>query len=1012
MRDQPCISCSMALRTIATSVTARTLATRLLVAGMLLSSVILAVTQASGPAPMTVGSQIAGTFGDATGHSAQSHLVYAANSRVWWLFTLTSAADSEGGSNHVVKSFRSSGPDLATATWIAGADSPAVPAGSPNQFMGGGRSLGIAYLDNSPLDVIHADISMAFDGQDGRTGHIRAVVTATSIAWESWDLFDEPAATWTMPRGNTIGVSSGKFIHTGGPILQQEVDANARKSANADTGTKWTSGFSVPAVIDGSMTNQANSLAFAPLANNVMLAVYDNGQGIEPRQTNLRYKKSNADGSWRGIVVGSQTGGDGDVFPTAATIDQNDWALVSVGANQILVFRRKANGTGIDAASYNAVTNTFSPMSPAPPSVGSGQSVKAGAGLFGATDGTSVWVCVINTDVANSILYTKFDGATWTPWSVVPGTEIGLQNRNYISGSAKVGNNQIGVIWTEGASTYDVVTTLLMASEVAKPVTPTITWPAPARIPFGTPLGAAQLNASADAPGTLVYTPPAGTVLGGGPAQILSVMFTPDDATRFTTATASVTIDVVNVVPNAVGIAQQSAAAAIVAAGLTVGSVSTASSVTVPAGIVLSQNPAGGLEVSARSPVDLVVSSGPPPAPPSGTGAIGINFAGATEMPMDAVDAAGVIEQRNWNNAGGAQSSLALPLVDESGRPTGAAVTWSSARVWNLPIADVAGNARLMSGYLDTTSTSSTTVTVTGLARRAYDVYVYADGDNRVYGRSADYTISGDGITTTTLNLADAANTNFGTTFTRAENSNGNYVKFTIEATGFTLTASPALPLSGTRRAPVNAIQIVPAATEVPQPAIGIKFVGSSPAIMAASESAGVVPQANWNNAAGAASSAPFYLVDNAGTATTANVTWAAHGAWMTPIADQPGNARLMKGYLDTSSTSVTTVMVAGLPQGSYDVYVYTDGDNRVYTRTAAYQLTGPGLAQTTVNLTDVASTNFSGTFTEAAGTSGNYVKFSITGTAFTLTATPGTSTNATLRAPVNAIQIVRVPNK
>ena len=433
--------------------------------------------QAISRLPVSVGDQIAGTFDDATGHSAQSHLVYAANSRVWWLFTLTSTADSEGGANHFVKSFRSSGPDLATATWTPGADSPAVSAGAPNQSLGGGRSLGIAYLNNSPVDVIHADISMASDGQDGRTGHIRAVLTGTSITWASWNFFDEPAATWTLPRANTIGVSTGKFIHTGGPILQQEVDANARKSNNADTGSSWTSGFSLPAVIDGSMLNQANALAFAPLANNVMLAVYDNGQNVEPNQTNLRYKRSSANGVWSSIVVGSQLGGDGSVFATNAVINQNDWALVPVSTSQIFVFRRKANGSGVDAASYNVAANNWSSMSPAPPAFGVGQSFKSGAGLFGATDGTSVWLCAINTDVANSILCTRFDGIAWTPWSTVAGTEIGIQNRNYISGSPVVGNNQIGLIWTEGKSLYDVMVYSFAASPDVKAPAVSMTTP-------------------------------------------------------------------------------------------------------------------------------------------------------------------------------------------------------------------------------------------------------------------------------------------------------------------------------------------------------------------------------------------------------------------------------------------------------------------------------------------------------------------------------------------------------
>ncbi len=65
-------------------------------------------------APVAVGALAAGSFGDASGHSAQSHLVCAANAGVWWLFRLTSSADSVGGPTHIVKAYRSSSSDLAT----------------------------------------------------------------------------------------------------------------------------------------------------------------------------------------------------------------------------------------------------------------------------------------------------------------------------------------------------------------------------------------------------------------------------------------------------------------------------------------------------------------------------------------------------------------------------------------------------------------------------------------------------------------------------------------------------------------------------------------------------------------------------------------------------------------------------------------------------------------------------------------------------------------------------------
>ena len=76
------------------------------------------------------------------------------------------------------------------------------------------------------------------------------------------------------------------------------------------------------------------------------------------------------------------------------------------------------------------------------------------------------------------------------------------------------------------------------------PVTPMITWAAPAAITFGSALSPLQLDATASVPGTFVYNPPVGTVLQAGPNQPLSVTFTPTDTNSFTTANASNTITV------------------------------------------------------------------------------------------------------------------------------------------------------------------------------------------------------------------------------------------------------------------------------------------------------------------------------------------------------------------------------------------------------------------------------------------------------------------------------------
>jgi beta-lactam-binding protein with PASTA domain len=66
-------------------------------------------------------------------------------------------------------------------------------------------------------------------------------------------------------------------------------------------------------------------------------------------------------------------------------------------------------------------------------------------------------------------------------------------------------------------------------------------------------------------------------------------------------------------VPDVEGETRAAAEAAIVDAGLNVGTVSLVSSDTVPAGIVISQAPAGGALLQPGSEVNLFVSSGPPP---------------------------------------------------------------------------------------------------------------------------------------------------------------------------------------------------------------------------------------------------------------------------------------------------------------------------------------------------------------------------------------------------------------
>lgn len=75
-------------------------------------------------------------------------------------------------------------------------------------------------------------------------------------------------------------------------------------------------------------------------------------------------------------------------------------------------------------------------------------------------------------------------------------------------------------------------------------IDPVITWENPSDIAFGTLLSSTQLNATADVPGTFVYTPTLGTQLSEGVNQELTADFTPADESSFSAATKTVIINV------------------------------------------------------------------------------------------------------------------------------------------------------------------------------------------------------------------------------------------------------------------------------------------------------------------------------------------------------------------------------------------------------------------------------------------------------------------------------------
>jgi hypothetical protein len=149
---------------------------------------------------------------------------------------------------------------------------------------------------------------------------------------------------------------------------------------------------------------------------------------------------------------------------------------------------------------------------------------------------------------------------------VSPGTGVPTGDVTFTDGASNLGTLELSdgvarltttpaaagtetITITYGGSTEDQPSSTTFVVTIA-PATPTLTWGVPASLTAGTPLSAAELDATASfegAPldGQFHYSPAIGTILAAGNGQILTVTFEPTNATDFKAVTASVPINVV-----------------------------------------------------------------------------------------------------------------------------------------------------------------------------------------------------------------------------------------------------------------------------------------------------------------------------------------------------------------------------------------------------------------------------------------------------------------------------------
>ena len=397
------------------------------------------------------------------------------------------------------------------------------------------------------------------------------------------------------------------------------------------------------------------------------------------------------------------------------------------------------------------------------------------------------------------------------------------------------------------------------------------------------------------------------------------------------------------------------------------------------------------------------LSMAPADQPPTGiitspTGSVtivpnqAVNFAGSGTSPS------GTIAGYSWVFPGGTPSSS---TAQDPG-----AVTYSTPGTYlaSLTVTDNSG----------VTDPDPPTVAVT--VSPDFAISVSPSEQNVSPGGSSSYTVSlsaATGYSSTVSLSVSGLPTGASASFSSSSLVPPGSSNLTITTSSNTPTGTFVLMITGTATSSThsaNAFLNVTANSGAPVNSLSIQFVGNGVA-MGSSEVAGVVPLSDWNPASGASSSSAMSLTDSTGAATTTTATWKADNTWVESIADQPGNVRMMRGYLDNGNQDTTIVTVSGLPSNAsgYSVYIYANGSTNG-SNTGIYQISGPGITTTNTSLT--YSSSFNGTFTQATSSSpvGNYVLFTIPNVpSFTLSAIPSTSSTGYERAPVNAIQVVPI---
>ena len=368
-----------------------------------------------------------GSVATETGNAQQTHVIWAAGAKRWWLFTI------DDDTTHIKT--RSSADFV---TWTDGASLALAHTNG-----GEGRNFSVAYASVGGADVVHLSVSHA-EPSTLTHSHTRALVTGSTIAFGAPVDIGTPVAVATEgPDGNVTMIgpdgsvwdSFGFTISQGTNSGMGHYNEDVYAASSPDTGAPaWSATFAQTTIEVVNQRSNAHALVY----DTAPLAVWEDGNN-EPDPTNLH--DASFQSSWSSPAT---------VFSTDSAQDPNDWGVAVLRAGSLVethVVR------GVTSGSYDHVYGAGGPsVGGAPPP----SARTPGTGVVLLADPAHLAAFAIAAD--GSIQRSRWDGSQFAGWETI----APARTRAFLSGycpdlGAHPEAGGCALIWTEpGTGGYEV----------------------------------------------------------------------------------------------------------------------------------------------------------------------------------------------------------------------------------------------------------------------------------------------------------------------------------------------------------------------------------------------------------------------------------------------------------------------------------------------------------------------------------------------------------------------------